>query len=102
MDSGGVLEIAKAANQIGLVGLLAAIIVTGIKAMWVPGFAYREKKAERDEAVAALDRFVGIHEAQTRAMEELRRVGSEQHEEITALKDCIDRLTERMERRGRA
>lgn len=100
MDTWAV-ELAKSVNQAGLVGLLAAIIVTGIKAMWVPGFAYREKKAERDEAVAALDRFVGIHEDQTRVIEDQTRAIQGLQRELGELRVAYDRLTRGNEWRER-
>lgn len=87
-------------EQAPLVGVMAAIIFSGIKAYWVPGFAYREKTAERDRALATLDRFVGIHEAQTRAMEDIKREMAEQKVVNTELCKEIERLTDRLERRG--
>lgn len=83
-------ELAKSIAQQGLLfAVLAAIIVTGLRKVWVPGFAYDEKKTERDQATAALDRFVGIHEDQARLMEENTEL----------LRDVVTRL-ERLERHG--
>lgn len=93
MDS--LSEIVNLLNRGGLIALLVMIIATGIKALWVPGFAYREKKAERDQAVATLEKFIDIHEAQTRALEA-------QAARLVALEAAVERLSERLERRSRA
>lgn len=89
MTDGLLPELAKSIAQQGLLfAVLAAIIVTGLRKVWVPGFAYDEKKTERDQATAALDRFVGIHEDQARLMEENTEL----------LRDVVRRL-DQLERR---
>jgi len=79
-------EIGKGILQQGLVfAILLAIIVTGIKATWVPGFFYRQMKEERDQAIAALDKFVVIHEQQTTAIAVVNR-------ELRELREMILRI----------
>lgn len=87
-------EIAKTIASQGLLfAVLVAIIVTGIRATWVPGFAWQQMKMERDEAIKTLDQFVDVHEGQARLMQE----HAEQMKRVVMILERIDRKT-----RGRA
>lgn len=89
-------ELAKSvASQGPLFAVLIAIIVLGVRAVWVPGFAYKQMKDERDQATATLDKFVGVHETQTDAIERNTKT----------LEDVcrrLEKIEEAQQRRGRA
>lgn len=108
MDVQTVFDIVKAARENGAYGLLVAIIITGVIPLWVPIFAYKQMKAERDEAVMTLARFVKIHEELSRVVEELKENQVPVKEGMARLERCFvdlghkfDMINERSERRGR-
>jgi hypothetical protein len=90
-----IITVIERVQQLGFVGVLIAIIITACIPLWVPVFAYRKMENERDKAVEALDKFVGIHEAQTDAMEKLVH-------EVAEQRKTIERLERQLERRSRS
>ncbi len=64
---------------------LLGIILGAFRMLWVPGFAYREVKQERDNALTRVDRVLVQQEATADALEKLTTA-------VITIKDSLDEL----------